>query len=205
MGWLKDALGGAAGGALAGGGWGAVIGGAAGLIGGSLTNEANRREARRNRQFQAGMSNTSYQRAVADMRAAGLNPMLAYGQGGASTPSGAQATFENAAEGVIDNAKTSMMMKAELEKIKSDTDLDRESILTQRALQDVHRANAKNIREQTKERDFWNIVKDIFRPPIKAGKEASEKTESVRKKMSPEQKAKLKKIFNAEPAKMYHD
>jgi len=38
--------------------------------------------------FQTAMSNTQYQRAMADMKAAGLNPMLAYQQGGAGTPSG---------------------------------------------------------------------------------------------------------------------
>lgn len=52
----------------------------------------NREEAQKSRDYQTQMSNTQYQRAVGDMQAAGLNPMLAYSQGGAGTPSGATAS-----------------------------------------------------------------------------------------------------------------
>lgn len=82
-----------------------LIAPAAAYLGSQVTNEGNLDVAKQysaasaeqaaiNRQFQADMSNTSYQRSVKDLQAAGLNPMMAYSNGGASTPSGAQGVVQ---------------------------------------------------------------------------------------------------------------
>lgn len=51
-----------------------------------------------NQKWMTMMSNTAYQRAMDDMKQAGLNPMLAYQQGGASVPSSSPATVQAASK-----------------------------------------------------------------------------------------------------------
>lgn len=52
----------------------------------------NSAEAEKNRLWQEQMSNTAYQRAVQDMKSAGLNPYIAMSGTSASTPAGAVAS-----------------------------------------------------------------------------------------------------------------
>jgi len=80
-----------------------LIGAAGSYLGQTSANNANQQlmqqgnafnevQSEKQMDFQREMRKTQYQTAVEDLKAAGLNPMLAYTQGGSGTPSGASAS-----------------------------------------------------------------------------------------------------------------
>lgn len=99
-------------------GLGSLVAGGLNYLGQRQTNAANREMAREQMGFQERMSNTAWQRTVQDMEAAGINPMLAVSQGGASSPGGAFGQAQNEVSGAVSSAMDARRMFAEIQNMQ---------------------------------------------------------------------------------------
>lgn len=160
-------------------GWLSGIGGIAGAIGGWINNNNNidaqmqmmraqmafnEAEARKNREWQEKMRETSYQTGMTDMKKAGLNPLLASNIGGAAMPTSAPASASALsvpaqrnyiAEGVasavslLQALNNADLVEAQVKKTEAETKLTTEQILSAPHQRDLTIADIERVKGST--------------------------------------------------------
>lgn len=100
------------------GGIGAFLPGVGSAYAQVQANKMNLRIAREQMAFQERMSSTASQRRMADLRKAGLNPILAAREG-ASSPAGQSAVMQPAYAPVFETLSNALSMKRQVEEIKN--------------------------------------------------------------------------------------
>ncbi|AXH74639.1 MAG: DNA pilot protein [Microviridae sp.] len=115
-------------------------------------------EAQKTRDYQERMRGTQYQTTVNDLRAAGLNPMLAYTNGGSGTPGGATASYGsiphigNKMESAMNSSAMAATIRntwAQTDKTEADADLSRALATKAEADTTQSTASAGNLTQQT--------------------------------------------------------
>lgn len=139
-----------------------IVGGGMGLIGNFMGQNAANAQAQKQMNFQEEMSDTAHQREVADLEAAGLNPILSALGSGASTPGGAMAPIQDFGGSLTSGAKIAQAQQAQ----NADIDLkhDQSNLLSTQAMTSGH--TARNIMEDTNSKKLANKLAEQIMPAM---------------------------------------
>ena len=165
----------------------ALISGGSALVGGFLSNQGqnqtnaanlriaretntfNAAEANKNREWQERMSSSARQREVEDLKKAGLNPLLAAGGSGASSPggssaSGTAATMENPMKAGLSTALEISQFAQQIQKQKKELEAIDANILNTKANTQKSAMETKVMSKGIPEAEIKNGIFDMVKP-----------------------------------------
>lgn len=137
------------------------------MYGAKTANQQNVEQADKQMAFQERMASTEIQRRMADLKAAGLNPMLVMNQGGASSPSGARAEMRDivspAMTQAVGTALQVRMQREQIENMNMQTRVLQEQAANLRADTENKGVTATkmNFEMQNLEHQTMNLAQDL--------------------------------------------
>jgi hypothetical protein len=151
----------------------AAASGASSIFGQERANRENRDIWRKSQAWQEMMSNTAWQRTVADMKKAGINPMLAVSQGGASTPTSAiGAPMQDSLGRGVSSAIAAASLNAQLQ--KNQADIAESKSRTAFNVAQTIATTAKTAKERATQ-PVYGLLGDIFQSSVNSARSFDEK------------------------------